>query len=338
MAHGSNPGPQGVRPLDHRDTVIQRRAVLALTVLPFTGFLVAVITLWGRGLSGVDAAIAVGFYFFTGFGVTVGFHRLETHGSFQAARPLRGVLAVAGSMALQGSVISWVAAHRRHHAYSDRAGDPHSPHLDEGEGLSGVVKGLWHAHVGWLLSDETTEPERWAPDLLKDPMIARIDRMFPLLGALSFVLPAVLGLAFTRSLSGAVTAFLWGSLARIFFLHHVTWSVNSICHFYGKRPFESRDFSTNNWLLSLVSMGESWHNNHHAFPTSAKHGLRWWQFDLSAGVIGLFAKLRLARNIKTPSPKQLAAKAKARATHTAEEAVATFEELARRADGSAPTN
>jgi stearoyl-CoA desaturase (delta-9 desaturase) len=230
-------------------------------------------------------------------------------------------------MAMQGSVISWVAAHRRHHAYSDREGDPHSPHLDEGEGLAGVVKGLWHAHVGWLVSDETTDPERWAPDLLKDPMIARIDRMFPVLGIISFVLPALLGLALTRSWWGALTAFLWGSLARIFFLHHVTWSVNSICHFYGARPFESRDFSTNNWVLSLVSMGESWHNNHHAFPTSAKHGLKWWQFDLSAGVISLFEKLRLARNLKTPSPKQLAAKAKAGATRSRDAAASALEEL-----------
>lgn len=306
------PKVQGVKPLRERDLKIQRRAVLALTVIPFAGALIAIVSLWGRGLSLVDAGIALTFYIFTGLGVTVGFHRLETHRSFQAKRPLRGLFAVAGSMAMQGSVISWVAAHRRHHAYSDQTGDPHSPHLDEGEGLMGVARGLWHAHLGWLLSDETTDTDRWAPDLMKDPMMRAIDKGFPLLGVASFLLPAVLGGLITWSWHGALTAFLWGSLARIFLLHHVTWSINSVCHFYGKRPFDSSDFSTNNWMLALISFGESWHNNHHAFPTSARHGIGRMQIDVSAWVISLLEKLRLATNVKAPSPKQLAAKAKAR--------------------------
>ncbi|MEA2486722.1 MAG: hypothetical protein QOF16_376, partial [Actinomycetota bacterium] len=196
-----------------------------------------------------------------------------THQSFVPTRPLKIALAVAGSMALQGSLIDWVAAHRRHHAFSDKPGDPHSPHLDVGEGPAAVVRGLWHAHVGWLVTPESTDMHRWAPDLLKDPDLVRVHKSFPLLSIVTFTLPGLLGYAITRSVWGGITAALWGSLARIFFLHHVTWSINSICHFYGKRPFKSSDHSTNNWVLSIVSFGESWHNNHHAFPSSAIHGV-----------------------------------------------------------------
>ncbi|MGH2702499.1 MAG: acyl-CoA desaturase, partial [Actinomycetota bacterium] len=203
---------------------------------------------------------------------------------------------------------SWVANHRRHHAYADKEGDPHSPHLDEGPGVMGVLKGLWHAHLGWLFDDEKTEIDRWAPDLLKENRITRINAAFPWITVFSYAAPALVGLVVTQSLWGMVTAFLWGSLARIFMLHHVTWSINSICHFYGKRDFETTDYSTNNWVLSVISFGESWHNNHHAFPTSAVHGLGRYQFDLSALVIKAMAKLRLARNIKTVSLKQLANK------------------------------
>ena len=205
----------GVEPLEAKDVKWQRRSVLIITLVPFVGFLVAIAALWGRGLSIVDAGIALFFYAFTGLGVTVGYHRLFTHRSFEAVRPLKIVLAVAGSMALQGSLIDWVAAHRRHHAFSDKEGDPHSPHLDEGEGLTGVVRGLWHAHVGWLVTPERTDLERWAPDLLKDEDIVKVHRNFPLLTLVTFLLPGLIGLAITRSLWGGVTAFLWGSLARI---------------------------------------------------------------------------------------------------------------------------
>jgi stearoyl-CoA desaturase (Delta-9 desaturase) len=299
---------QGVTELDDRETRFQRRMVLIVTVLPFAGFVAAVASLWGTGLTLLDAALFFSFYCFSGLGVTVGYHRLLTHGSFDGPTWIRAAFAISGSMALQGSVISWVAAHRRHHAYSDREGDPHSPHLDEGEGLGGVLRGLWHAHMGWLFSPETTSLERWAPDLMKDPVIRRIDSLFPLWSFLTLALPAAIGFAVTGSPWGAVTAFLWGSLARITFLHHVTWSVNSVCHFYGKRPFASRDFSTNNWLLALVSFGESWHNNHHAFPTAARHGILKGQFDSSALVIRGLQRLGLARDVKMPNEKQLAAK------------------------------
>jgi stearoyl-CoA desaturase (delta-9 desaturase) len=298
----------GVKTLDPGQVKLQRRAVLAITVIPFVGFIAAVATLWGTGLSGTDAAIALAFYVFSGLGITVGYHRYFTHGSFDTSRFLRGFMAIAGSFAVEGSVIAWVADHRRHHAFSDQEGDPHSPHLDEGPGLRGVIKGLWHAHVGWLFKEEGTSWQRWAPDLLKDPMIVKIDRLFPLWVALSFGLPPVIGFAVTGTLAGAVTAGLWGSLVRIFMLHHVTWSINSICHFYGKQPFRSDDYSTNNWVLSIISFGESWHNNHHAFPSSAVHGIGRWQIDPSAATIRIAEKLRLVRNVRTVSEKQLRAK------------------------------
>jgi stearoyl-CoA desaturase (Delta-9 desaturase) len=299
----------GVNILDDRGFRFQRRMVLIATILPFAGFLLAVATLWGRGISGIDFAIMAIFYVVTGLGVTVGYHRLFTHRSFDAPAPVRVFFAIAGSMSVEGSVISWVAAHRRHHAFSDKEGDPHSPHLDEGEGLKGVLSGLWHAHMGWLFSPEKTSPERWAPDLHKNATMRKIDRQFPMWVAISFAAPALIGLLVTRSLWGAITAFLWGSLVRIFMLHHVTWSINSICHFYGRRPFQTTDYSTNNWALALISFGESWHNNHHAFPTSAVHGIGKWQFDFSAFVIATLEKLGLARNVKRVSEKQLSAKA-----------------------------
>ena len=304
----SEPTVPGVKHLDEDQAVFQRRAVLVITVAPLAGFLAAVVTLWGTGLSLVDFGIMITTYYFAGLGVTIGFHRFLTHGSFQTRPWMKALLAIAGSFAVQGSVISWVAAHRRHHAFSDKEGDPHSPHLDEGEGMAGILKGLWHAHVGWLFAPELTDLDRWAPDMMKDPVMRRIDRLFPLWTALSLALPAALGFAITQTLEGAITAFLWGGLARVFLLHHVTWSINSICHFYGKRPFETTDHSTNNWALSILSFGESWHNNHHAFPSSARHGILKGQIDTSAGVITLLEKLKLVENVKGPSPKQLASK------------------------------
>jgi stearoyl-CoA desaturase (Delta-9 desaturase) len=287
---------------------LQKKMVLVATVVPFLGFLAAVVSMWGRGLSLLDGLLLAGGYVITGLGVTVGYHRLFTHRSFEAARPVRLALAIAGSMAVEGSIITWVADHRRHHAFADKDGDPHSPHLDVGDGLRGVLKGLWHAHIGWLFVKELSAAERWAPDLLKDRAIRRIDRLFPLWAALSFTLPAVIGLVVTRSLWGAITAFLWGGAARIFLLHHVTWSVNSICHFYGRRPFDTADESTNNWLLSIVSFGESWHNNHHAFPSSAVHGIGRRQVDISAAMISFLDKLGWARHVKRVSPEWIARK------------------------------
>jgi stearoyl-CoA desaturase (Delta-9 desaturase) len=307
-AAGVAPQVPGVVTLGPSQARLQRVALLVLTIGPFAGFVAAVAILWGRGIGVVDLALLVAFYVLSGLGVTVGYHRLLTHRSFRAPRPVRALFAVAGSLAIEGSVISWVAAHRRHHAFADVKGDPHSPHLGEEEGLVGVLKGLWHAHVGWLFDEEKTSVERWAPDLLKDPVMTRIDRLFPALAAVSLLLPAVVGFAFTGTLWGAVTAFLWGGLARVFLLHHMTWSVNSICHYFGKRPFETTDLSTNNWPLALLSFGESWHNNHHAFPTSAIHGLGRWQIDPSGFVIRALERMGLARDVKRVSREQVAGK------------------------------
>ena len=294
----------GVSRMDARRAALQRRLVLIVTIVPFLGFLWAVIAMWGTGLSVVDASIAIAFYLWTGFGITIGFHRYFTHQSFETTRAMRAIFAIAGSMAVQGPIIKWVADHRRHHAFSDQEGDPHSPHLDEGPGLRGVIKGLWHAHMGWMFGDEQTSPRRWCPDLLKDPTIRRIDRLFPLWVLLTFALPPLIGFAITGTIAGALTAALWGSLVRLFMLHHVTWSINSICHFYGKRPFEGDDHSTNNWLLSLVSLGESWHNNHHAFPAAAVHGIEKRQIDLSGAFIVGLEKVGLARRVRRVTPKQ----------------------------------
>ena len=298
----------GVAQMSERQERLQRIVVLILTVLPLAGFAFAVVTFWGAGLSLLDAGLGVAFYYFTGLGVTIGFHRMFTHQSFQARRPLKIALAIAGSMAVQGAIIDWVATHRRHHAFSDREGDPHSPHLDEDGSIKGTIRGLWHAHVGWLSAPELTDNSRWAPDLLADPDIVRINKHFGTLTVLSFALPAVLGGLITWSFEGFVTAFLWASLARIFVLHHVTWSINSICHFFGERPFRSNDRSTNNWLLAIISFGESWHNGHHAFPTSAVHGIGRGQIDPTAAMIRLFEKMKLASRVKLVSPKQFAQK------------------------------
>jgi stearoyl-CoA desaturase (Delta-9 desaturase) len=301
-------GVPGVKQLDPKMATLQRRLTLVVTVVPFIGFIAAIVYFWGNGLSATDAWIALGFYLFAGFGVTVGYHRYFTHQSFETTRPLRALFAIAGSFGAQGPVIKWVADHRRHHAFADVEGDPHSPHLEDGPGVKGIVKGLWHAHMGWLFGDEQTSARRWAPDLVKDPMIRGIDKLFFLWMLLTFGLPPLIGFLVTGTAAGALTAFLWGSLARIFLLHHVTWSINSICHFYGKRPFEGDDYSTNNWLLSVVSLGESWHNNHHAFPSAAVHGLRKAQLDISGLFITALEKMHLATKVRRVSEKQLTAK------------------------------
>lgn len=288
---------------------LERRVTLVITILPFLGALIAIPMVWGSGMRVLDVVILVTMYSISGLGVTTGFHRLLTHRSFDAPSGVRMALAIAGSLSVQGSVIKWVADHRRHHAFTDLPGDPHSPHLEEAEGFKGVIKGLWHSHMGWFFDKEATNIKRFAPDLVKDSGMRWVDRMFPLWIVVSFALPALIGLAVTRSLRGMVTAFIWGSLVRIFLLHHVTWSINSICHFYGRRPFDSPDYSTNNWMLSLVSFGEGWHNNHHAFPSSAVHGLLRGQFDPTAMLIRLLEKLGLARNIRVPTKDQMVKKA-----------------------------
>jgi stearoyl-CoA desaturase (delta-9 desaturase) len=280
-------------------------ALVLFVVLPLLAVLAAGFMLWGRGIGWSDVVIGVVMYAIAGHGITVGFHRYFTHGSFKANRPLRIALAVAGSLAIQGPVIRWVADHRCHHAYSDKPGDPHSPH-EYGEGVVAMLKGLYHAHMGWLFDPQQTSLEKFAPDLMADRDIVAVHKMFPQLVAVSLILPALAGYAVTGRVSGALTAFFWASLVRVGLLHHVTWSINSLCHTFGNRPFKTRDKSTNFWPLALISMGESWHNLHHADPTAARHGVDRFQFDSTARIIWAFEKAGWASDVRWPSRDRLA--------------------------------
>ncbi|ALE72368.1 MULTISPECIES: acyl-CoA desaturase [unclassified Pseudonocardia] len=273
-------------------------------ILPTLALFTAVPLAWGWGLGWVDVALFAVFYLISGLGVTVGFHRYFTHGSFKAKRPLRIALAVAGSIALQGSVLDWVGDHRRHHAFSDKEGDPHSPWL-YGTGAKALVKGFWHSHMGWLFDRDLTNMKRFAPDLLEDKDMMRVGRAFPLIVVISLLGPALIGGLVTMSWWGAFTAFFWAGLVRVAVLHHVTWSINSICHIWGERPFASRDKSANVWWLAVLSFGESWHNLHHADPTCARHGVKKGQIDISALVIRGFEKLGWATNVRWPTTRRL---------------------------------
>ena len=281
---------------------------LALFIaVPFLALVAAVPVAWGWGLGWRDIVIAFVMYVVAGHGITVGFHRHFTHGSFKARRSLKIALAIAGSLAIEGPVVRWVADHRRHHAFSDRDGDPHSP-WRYGETVPALAKGLWWAHVGWLFDVEQTPRSKYAPDLMADQDIRKVDRAFPALVAVSMLLPPLVGGLWSMSWHGALTAFFWGSLVRVALLHHVTWSINSICHALGERPFKSRDKSGNVWWLAVLSMGESWHNLHHADPTCARHGVEKGQIDSSARIIWVFEKLSWATDVRWPTAKRLAAR------------------------------
>jgi stearoyl-CoA desaturase (delta-9 desaturase) len=293
--------------ISHRRGTGEMIVLKTFLLVPFVALLVAVPLVWGWGMSWIDLILAAAFYAFATLGVTVGFHRYFTHGAFKANRPLRIVLAVAGSMAVQGSVIFWVASHRRHHAFADREGDPHSPWLF-GTSPSALLRGFWHAHMGWMFGREVTNADRFAPDLVADADLRTVNRYFWLWITLSLALPAVLGGLLSWSWWGVVTAFFWAGLVRIAFLHHVTWSVNSVCHLIGERPFASRDKAANFWPLAILSMGESWHNSHHADPTCARHGVLRAQVDISARVIWAFEKLGWATDVRWPRAERLAAK------------------------------
>jgi stearoyl-CoA desaturase (delta-9 desaturase) len=284
-------------------------ALWAFVTLPFLAVIVAVPVAWGGWLTWTDIAIAAVWYVVSGLGITVGFHRYFTHGSFKAQRWLRVALAVAGSFAVQGSITQWVADHRRHHAFSDVEGDPHSP-WRFGSSVWGLTKGLGFAHTGWLFHRELSNRERFAPDLLADKDIRRVDQLFPALVAISLLAPAAVGGLVTWSWQGALTAFFWAGLVRIGLLHHITWSINSVCHVYGERPFEVRqgDKASNFWPLAILSFGESWHNLHHADPTCARHGVLRGQVDISARAIWVFEKTGAAYDVRWPKPERIAAK------------------------------
>jgi stearoyl-CoA desaturase (delta-9 desaturase) len=290
-----------------RQTTKERVAIALFIGVPFAGLIAAVPVAWGWGLDWHDLVIAAFMYAISGHGVTIGFHRLFTHRSFKAVRALRVALAIAGSLAVEGPVIRWVADHRRHHKFSDKEGDPHSP-WRYGNDLAALVKGLVFAHMGWLFDVEQTDQKQYAPDLLGDRAILRVSRAFPWLVTASLLVPPLIGGLWAWSWQGAATAFFWGTLVRISLLHHVTWSINSICHAVGERPFNSRDKSGNVWWLAVLSMGESWHNLHHADPTSARHGVLRGQVDSSARMIWLFEKFGWARDVRWPTMARVEAR------------------------------
>jgi stearoyl-CoA desaturase (delta-9 desaturase) len=265
---------------------------------------------WGGTLHLHDLVVLAITYVLTGLGITVGFHRLFTHRSFKTTRGVRAVLAVLGSMAVEGPVTEWVATHRKHHRFSDASGDPHSPHLDNAPGWRGALSGLLYAHVGWMFrGKDMANPARYAKDLLEDRDLRFIGRTFPLWVAVGLALPFGLGVAISGSIVGGLTGLLWGGLVRIFLLHHVTFSINSLCHYFGRRPFPTGDESRNLAWLAPLAFGESWHNNHHAFPTSARHGLRRWQVDPGGWAIGAMERCHLAWDVIRIAPERQASKA-----------------------------
>jgi stearoyl-CoA desaturase (delta-9 desaturase) len=283
---------------------LERNANLGAVVLPFVAFLAAIVLLWNNLVGPTELAIFAFMYLITGIGITVGYHRMLTHRAFNAPRPVRYTLASLGSMAVQGSVLDWVADHRKHHAYADEDGDPHSPH-GHGSGIAGALKGLWYAHTGWLFETQgAATKRRYAKDLLADPGIRWISRWFPGFILLGLLLPALLGYALTGTARGALTALLWGGFVRVFMVHHITWSINSVCHFFGRRRFATDDHSTNVFWLAIPSLGESWHHNHHAFPRAAKQGFRWWEFDVSGLFISGLERLGLAHDVVRIGPER----------------------------------
>jgi stearoyl-CoA desaturase (delta-9 desaturase) len=288
-------------------TRLHRVANLVVVVVPFLGFIAALALLWNRFIGWTEISVMLVMYVLTGLGITVGFHRLFTHRSFETSRAVRYLFAVLGSMAVEGPVITWVADHRKHHAFADEDGDPHSPHTTHGTGFLATVKGLWHAHIGWMFEGVgRAEKMRFAPDLMKDRGLRLISSNFFPLMFLSLAIPFALGYLIGGTLTDALLGLLWGGAVRIFMLHHVTWSINSVCHFFGRRRFDTTDKSTNVAWLSVLSFGEAWHHNHHAFPTSARHGLRWWELALDPGglLITAMEKLGLVWDVVKVSPER----------------------------------
>ena len=297
------PTPPGAHGFAHQATNV------AAIVIPFAAFVLAAVMLWGRAVEWIDLAVLAGAYVATCLGITVGFHRLLTHRSFQTYPAVRYAMAVLGTLAVEGSVIKWVADHRKHHDFADEDGDPHSPH-GAGPGVRGALAGLWHAHVGWLFNSVgQADQRRYASDLLKDPGMRRIDALEKPLIIASLAIPFTLGYLVKGTFTGALLTLMWGGLVRVFLLHHATFSINSICHFFGRRRFPTKDRSTNVAWLSLATLGESWHNNHHAFPTSAFHGLRRAEIDLGGLFIRALERVGLAWQVVRVSPARQLEKA-----------------------------
>ena len=292
-------------------TRTEKIANIAGVTLPFAGLLAAIVLLWNRAVDTTDLAILLGMYLVAGFGVTIGYHRLLTHRAFQTYRPIQYLFAILGSLSLQGSVLDWVADHRKHHAHTDEEGDPHSPHVGHGSGLGG----LWHAHMGWLFDTQgQADWKKYAKDLYEDPVMRQIGKKFPFIALASLLIPAAIGAVAHGSAEGALRGLVWGGLVRIFFLHHITWSINSVCHFFGSRRFATDDQSTNVAWLAVPSLGEAWHHNHHAFPRAAAHGMRWYEIDVSGWLIRAMSKAGLAWNVVLISKERQREKAAAAVT------------------------
>lgn len=286
---------------------LERNVNLTAVFAPLLLLAVSIPLLWGRLVNTTDLLIAAGLYLLTGFGVTLGYHRLLTHRAFATHRPIERALALAGALSVQGSPADWVADHRKHHAYTDQEGDPHSPHAGRGAGLGGALHGLWHAHVAWLWTNQgQAETSRYAPELIEDRWMTFLHKRYYLVALLSLLVPFALGGVLTGTLAGALTGLVWGGFVRIAVLHHITWSVNSVCHFFGRRRFELDDHSTNVAWLALPSLGEAWHHNHHAFSRSAFHGLRGWErmLDPSGWLIRLMQRSKLAWNVVVITPER----------------------------------
>ncbi|MCE9620004.1 MAG: acyl-CoA desaturase [Planctomycetes bacterium] len=283
-------------------------AMLAAVIFPPIGVLISMVLLWGGLFNATDLILLASMYVLTGLGITIGYHRLCTHKAFATRKPVALFFVIFGSMAAQGPVIWWCATHRRHHQYSDQEFDPHSPHAARDPGIVGFCKGFAHSHIGWLFEKEQVDFKRYVPDLLADPMIMRLNNLFTPLLIAGLLLPALVSGLITMTWTGAALGLLWGGLVRIFLLHHATWSVNSVCHVWGKREFRSGDESRNNPFIGILALGEGWHNNHHAFPASARHGLKWWQFDLSWMVIRTLKGLGLVSKVRLPDKERMEAR------------------------------
>jgi stearoyl-CoA desaturase (delta-9 desaturase) len=284
--------------------------MLTAVVLPLAGCLIGVALSWRFGFMGwLYLAMLVGGWLLTGMGITIGFHRLLTHRSFDTFRPVKLAWMTLGALSVEGSPLVWCAVHRRHHELSDQPGDPHSPHL-HGAGFWNSLRGLWYGHAGWLFTGYWSAPDkqRYVPDLLTDPALVAVDRLYYLWVLVSLTLPAAIGGLGTWSWRGALLGLIWGGLVRIFVTHHITWSINSICHVFGRQDYNTHDDSRNNVICGLLGLGEGWHNNHHAFPTSARHGLAWWQFDLSWLIIRGMELVGLAWNVRLPTARAQAEK------------------------------
>ncbi len=297
-------------PADRRVRLINLGAV----IVPFVALIVAIVLSWGVAFDWTQFAIMNGMALATALGITVGFHRLFTHQSFRTNAAVRYILAVLGSMAVQGPVIEWAGAHRKHHQHSDDEHDPHSPHAHEGGswggGVWGTLRGAFHAHCGWLFAGHAKGLGRYTKDLRSDPVLCAANRQFVFWVLMGLLIPAVIGGLVTLSFYGAFLGFLWGGLVRVFLVHHITWSVNSVCHLWGTSPFRSGDHSKNNPIVGVLAMGEGWHNNHHAFPTSARHGLSWWQFDPSYYLIRAMELIGMATHVRRPAAERIEAKRK----------------------------